>query len=202
MLTCYDATMPSADICGRLERGNDAQIVNAQTGYVNAGYTNFEGVSYVANYNVPLESVFFLKGLSDPGQLNLNLSVFNLKKLETSVSGLGFDLNKDAGEIGLPEWQWRLGARYAHGPWGFNWNTTFIDESVFDNAYTSETRDYLTVDSYYRHDISVQYEFNDRYAARVGINNLLNEAPPLGAGASGGYDVLGRYFFMGLTAQF
>lgn len=202
MLTCYDATTPSADICDRLERGNDAQIVNARTGYVNAGYTNFEGISYVANYNVPLESVFFLKGLSDPGQLNLNLSVFNLKKLETSVSGLGFDLNRDAGEIGLPEWQWRLGARYAHGSWGFNWNTTFIDESVFDNAYTSETRDYLTVASYYRHDISVQYEFNDRYAARVGINNLLNEAPPLGAGASGGYDVLGRYFFMGLTAQF
>jgi outer membrane receptor protein involved in Fe transport len=52
----------------------------------------------------------------------------------------------------------------------------------------------------------------ESYEVRFGINNVMDEDPPLssqvGSGAGNGntypqvYDALGRYMFMGLTAKF
>jgi outer membrane receptor protein involved in Fe transport len=62
-------------------------------------------------------------------------------------------------------------------------------------------------------DLLATFKVKDNYSFRVGVNNVLDQDPPL-AGASncpttscnqnvwGGYDNLGRYIFVGLTADF
>ncbi|MHB8528727.1 MAG: TonB-dependent receptor domain-containing protein, partial [Caulobacteraceae bacterium] len=70
------------------------------------------------------------------------------------------------------------------------------------------------VDAYNWFDLAGQWRFKDRYTLRAGVNNVFDKDPPiLGTGecpvvvCSGNtypqvYDALGRYMFVGLTADF
>jgi outer membrane receptor protein involved in Fe transport len=71
----------------------------------------------------------------------------------------------------------------------------------------------LKAQSYF--DLSAQYRLKDRYTFRIGINNVFDKEPPLVGSVAGGtaiyfngntyptvYDALGRYAFVGLTADF
>ena len=61
-------------------------------------------------------------------------------------------------------------------------------------------------------DIAASWTFMETYSVRFGINNVMDDDPPVsaavGSGAGNGntypqvYDALGRYVFMGLTAKF
>jgi outer membrane receptor protein involved in Fe transport len=61
-------------------------------------------------------------------------------------------------------------------------------------------------------DIAGAWTFMDAYTVRLGINNVLDDDPPLsgqvGSGAGNGntypqvYDALGRYVFMSVSAKF
>jgi outer membrane receptor protein involved in Fe transport len=60
-------------------------------------------------------------------------------------------------------------------------------------------------------DISANWQVTDTLSARVGINNVLDNDPPLsvsaGTGGNGNtypqlYDALGRYVFFGVSANF
>jgi len=76
--------------------------------------------------------------------------------------------------------------------------------AVFDWSKTLDSQNYL--------DISAVYTFAEKYTLTAGINNFLDEGPPLsgqvGAGFGNGntfpqvYDALGRYVFFGLSAKF
>ncbi len=62
-------------------------------------------------------------------------------------------------------------------------------------------------------DLAGVYEFSEKLSARVGINNVLDEAPPIAGGRAGPsvqgngnifpgmYDALGRYMFVGLSVK-
>jgi len=121
----------------------------------------------------------------------------------------------------LPELRTRLRTTWAT-PWNvdvsLNWR--FFDSvnietsssdpdladptAVFDWSKTLDSQNYL--------DISAVYTFAEKYTLTAGINNFLDEGPPLsgqvGAGFGNGntfpqvYDALGRYVFFGLSAKF
>jgi len=69
-----------------------------------------------------------------------------------------------------------------------------------------------TLDSQNYFDLSAVYTFAEKYTLTAGINNVLDESPPLsgqvGTGFGNGntfpqvYDALGRYVFFGLSAKF
>jgi outer membrane receptor protein involved in Fe transport len=70
----------------------------------------------------------------------------------------------------------------------------------------------LGAQSYF--DLAVSARLADRFNFRVGVNNILDRAPPVGGGAVVGapfgngntfpqvYDALGRYLFAGMTVDF
>jgi outer membrane receptor protein involved in Fe transport len=64
-------------------------------------------------------------------------------------------------------------------------------------------------------DLAAEYRFRDRYTFRVGVNNVFDKQPPLVGSSAGGnsiyfngntyptvYDALGRFAFLGVTADF
>ena len=69
-------------------------------------------------------------------------------------------------------------------------------------------------------DLLATFKVKDNYSFRLGVNNVLDKDPPLAGSGGGGfasncpagacnqnvyaqmYDTLGRYFFVGLTADF
>jgi outer membrane receptor for ferrienterochelin and colicin len=63
-------------------------------------------------------------------------------------------------------------------------------------------------DAYSYFDLAATWQVMDTVTLRAGVNNVLDNDPPLTATASNGntypqlYDSLGRYFFFGVTANF
>lgn len=124
-------------------------------------------------------------------------------------------------DCGTPNPEWRHTARVT---WSTPWNLDlslgwrYFDAVLIDNTSSNplitggfnevdrelESQNYL--------DIAGNYTFAENYSVRLGINNVLDDDPPLssqvGTGAGNGntypqvYDALGRYVFMGLTAKF
>ncbi len=214
MQSCYDQVGGSA-YCDAFQRDAQAQVIpgSPQVGYSNAGYLHFAATNYSVDWELPMAQLF--GGAADPGRLNLALNVLQMRKLNVSTSGLGFDEFKAVG-TGLlgssvvgptPEWQARFNARYARGPWTLNWNTQYIDSLVFSHTDTIENRDILGKASYTQHDASLQYRFNDHLALRLVVNNVFDTQPsdPVAQGA-GTYaelgDLIGRYYYFGVNYRF
>jgi iron complex outermembrane recepter protein len=238
---CYDSPDRPADACSRFQRGNSTLPANRQgqiltngeptgtgatatgpmTGFINAGYTNFEGFTAGIDYRVELADVLdgVFSGLwgGDPGRLAFDLDVFHVEKQETSVTGLGFDLNRDQGEIGNAKWRGKLETTYSKDPFTVVWTTNWIDESRFNNDFTPETRIPLKVDDYWLHDLSVTVDLDtwvddfgmgvlDDARLRFVVRNVFDKNPPFAAtnsaNAFGTYDFIGRLYQVGLTARF
>jgi len=231
MQVCYDSPNPPADACSRFQRGTSASAKPGQilgmgeavgngttaagplAGYVNAGYTNFQGYTWGAYYNLALEDVPGVRNLGGgrPGVLDLSLDFYHISKLETSVTGLGFDLNNDKTEIGQASNQWKAEIAYRRNPVTFNWTTTFIGKSLFNRDYTIETRWPLEVAAYYYHSAGMTYDLTElvghpmnvnKVQARFVVKNVFNQQPPYGTTGAGVYDLMGRYFEFGLKAKF
>tara|TARA_R110000782_G_scaffold268689_1_gene365573 strand:- start:106006 stop:109305 length:3300 start_codon:yes stop_codon:yes gene_type:complete len=200
--TCFDAPNPDSAICGLVQRDPMAQITFAKTGYVNAAYTDFKSINISANYRIDLDNLGVTRS---GGALQIGLDIVNTRKLATSVSGLGYDLNESAGEVSTPKWKGQLRLNYTNGPLSVFWSSQYVSSVKYDLLLTNEDQNVLGLPSYTKHDLSLQLEATDRFRFRAGVNNIFDKLPPYPAGANGAdfgaYDVLGRNFFVGVTAK-
>ncbi|MEO8114114.1 MAG: TonB-dependent receptor [Phenylobacterium sp.] len=231
---CYDSPSRPADACNRFQRGTAAgarpgQILSngdvgaggavsagPSTGYINAGYIHFEGFTAGADYHIDLADWDANWFNNNPGEIYFKTEVFHEKRNETSVTGLGFDLNRDHGEIGHAKYVYNVQTEYHRDPLSVTWTVNYIARSKFNNDFTLETRYPLSVAPYYLHDLAITYDltpWTDRAhigishaQARFIIKNVGDVEPPLGAtnsaNAFGVYDFIGRYYQFGLTAKF
>jgi iron complex outermembrane receptor protein len=226
---CYDSPVAQADACGRFLRGNAAsgtqagQVLTAdttqpgpRTGFINAGYTHFSGLTFGAHYDLDLADIGSMEQIwgTDPGRLNLSLDGFHEERRTTSVTGLGFDQVRSAGVVGDPKLRWRFSANYLHDPLSVTWTTNFVSSVAFNNDFTMETRYPLRVAHYFVHDLAISYKLDSLVGSPLGlhdlkarfiVNNVFDETPPYGlsaTGAAGVYDLIGRYYQIGLTGRF
>jgi len=233
---CYDSPDRSSDACSRFQRGTSAlptarqgQILTfgeavgngqnaagAQTGFINAGYIHFSGLTLGVDYTIELEEALggaFANWFNkNPGRLNFDFDYFHVDGQHTSVTGLGFDLNRDEGEIGNASAQWKLESSYTRGPLQIIWTTNYQSKSVFNNDFTFETRVPLKVGRYFLHDAAFIYDLSEvseqlgvgleGVQARFIIKNVLDEEAPFGTTGLGVYDPIGRYYQFGLRARF
>jgi iron complex outermembrane recepter protein len=184
-----------------------------RTGFINAGYTQFQGLTFGIDYQVDLTELSdigqWLNG--NPGRLKFEYDMFYVNKQQTSVTGLGFDLNDDKNEIGNADLQWKIEATWVRDPWAVVWTAVYIGKSEFNNDFTIETRHPLLVDSYMVHDLAFSYDLSslvegikpiDGLTARFVVKNVGDVEPPYGTTGIGVYDVIGRYYQFRLTARF
>jgi outer membrane receptor protein involved in Fe transport len=87
--------------------------------------------------------------------------------------------------------------------WTFSWLTRYIGEMNDTRFDGTNSFGYDVVDSYFKHDLRVAYDW-ERYRFVFGINNALDEDPPYvfasGINTDGFlYDVFGRYWFARVT---
>ena len=200
--TCYDSPVPPSAVCARFTRDNQAQVTSFSSGFVNAGYTRFAGESLTAAYTFDVNALPMVQTDSNAGRIGLNLRVFHTRRLQTSVSGTGFDLSDTEGTIGVARWTGQFDFRYARGPFKWSWTTHYIGESLFDRTFTGENRAQLTVAAYYLHDTVLAYDINKHFTARVGVNNVADTAPPYPTTGIGVYDQIGRFWFVGVNAKY
>jgi outer membrane receptor protein involved in Fe transport len=231
---CYDSPNRPADACRRFQRGTatgsrPGQILSAgdvgangvvsagpSTGFINAGFIHFEGLTAGASYRLNFEDFGAHWFDNNPGRIDWKWDIYHVKRLETSVTGLGFDLNRDQGEIGTPKWSYNMQTEYIRDPFTATWTVNYQARSKFNNDFTNETRAPLTVAPYYVHDLALTWDLSKwaeqahlgftGASARFIVHNLFDTAPPFGAETSANgiasYDQIGRYYEIGLTGRF
>lgn len=175
---------------------------------LNIGALEVTGVDFEANYSIDFADVGL--GNGGWGDLSIRLIGTYLDELNVIPSGDPAELDRDAGEIGTPEWQANLSVIYNRGPFSFNWRLRWIDASEFDvQDDDAENLDPAGFGSHAVSDTQFRYRFGagDRHDAYLGINNVFNREPPRGSRQSTSvqntiYDVVGRYFYLGASLRF
>jgi outer membrane receptor protein involved in Fe transport len=202
------------DSQGTLWLLSEAQIIATN---VNIGETKTSGWDVGLNYDLPM---------NDWGSLRFAfMGTFLDEYTVTPLPGVSqYDC---AGLFGtlcgtpLPELRTRLRTTWAT-PWSvdlsLNWrffDSVDIESSSSDPDLNDPTLIFpldKTLDSQNYFDIAAVYTYAEKYTFNFGINNVLDETPPLsgqvGTGFGNGntypqvYDALGRYVFFGISAKF
>mgnify|MGYP001604327605 FL=1 len=129
-------------------------------------------------------------------------------------------LNDDLGEYGNPEWRVNLTNIFDVGDWSFLLQSRYISEMIYDvqEDTTEATSGFYscvqagdtpclldeTMEDYWVHDVSAAWR-SDTWVVRLGVRNVLDEAPPitddnaLSVLGGIGYDLLGRTVFLNVT---
>ncbi|MGE3839854.1 MAG: TonB-dependent receptor [Hyphomonadaceae bacterium] len=226
--------VPSASAATQCYQGSDVlcQLIIRNTGNgrlwtgagvvigtnVNIGYQIASGFDLNANYRIDLADMGI--GGGDAGALSFSLVGTWLQTLKfNNGDGLGFyDCVGFFGSVcGQPSPRWRH--RFRAGwetPWDLELAGTwrYYGESEASIATPSAALpnrldSVFEAQSYF--DISGSWQLRDNASVRFGVNNILDDDPPISSviGTFGNgntfpqtYDSLGRYFFAGVTVDF
>lgn len=225
---CYDLPTPDQAACSRFQRGAAGQVlggsnqqgqilgsdlapngVGPQTGFVNAGYQDFSGFTVGVEYNIDIASFANRWGDVDLGNLAWDFDLFQTEIDRSSVTGLGFDEVNARNTLGRSDVRWKLDTIYRRAGFAALWTTRFTGEYERSNTDTIENTAPQTVGEQYLHDLSLAYTFEPNWGGflpreltgRLQVRNVLDSEPPRYT-ASTVYDLIGRYYQVGLTARF
>ncbi len=187
---------------------------------LNIGGLQTSGVDFSANYSVDLTDW----GMADYGSLGFSFAGTWLREYvtDTGLGGVngqydcvGYHSNQCA--PAQPEWRHRARVSWS-SPWNLEVAGTWryygeaevavLAGGTLNNGGTRIDR-YFDAENYF--DLSASWQVRDTTNLRFGVNNVLDNDPPLtpsaGTGGNGNtypqlYDAMGRYVFFGLTQDF
>jgi iron complex outermembrane recepter protein len=221
---CYGQNDAAA--CGRITRNAGGQLW-VGTGVVqdlnnNIGGLATSGLDFNANYSFDWEDL----GVANMGSVQLSFVGTLLNELITDT-GLGtassvYDCaGFYANQCGTPNPEYRHRARATWlTPWDMDLSATWRHYGEVELAVLNATTGTLNnggarIDRYFDAenylDLAATWQVMDTVTLRAGVNNVLDNDPQLSysVGTTGNgntypqvYDSLGRYFFVGVTANF
>jgi iron complex outermembrane recepter protein len=109
------------------------------------------------------------------------------------------------GEAQVPEWAFNTGLSVITGPARLTWQSFWQSKQLYqgvevedaDTAFAQPNQS----PNFWSHNVSFEYELNDQFTFRGGIQNLTNERP-YASEAAYPVSARGRSFFLGATARF
>ncbi|WP_231120347.1 TonB-dependent receptor domain-containing protein [Cognatilysobacter tabacisoli] len=187
---CFDndnfnaADVPNANqFCSRITRDANGQVTSIRTGFVNGEFLNYEGYSAEVRYQLRTDGY---------GDFNFAWIGNFPKSLEGSNNGVVSD--EGVGEIGNSERQYQFNTAWQRENLGLTFSANYLSGAVFDLLNTVESRDILSVDSYWSFNAGASYRFGEKAMLRFAVTNLTDEEPPFPAIGVGTYDLLGRRY--------
>jgi outer membrane receptor protein involved in Fe transport len=224
--TIFDVCMETghADYCGRIHRDEHGSIWMTPDGYTdvsrqNAGTLESEGIDLNANY---------LLGLGSSGFLVMDLMGSYLLRYDLSSPEYHFECAGYFGhDCGQPNsrWRHRLRATWESAirlnlslAWRYLGSADMDPGSPYDDLTDDEWLEYARLNlidqvrAYNWFDLAISYTMRNGVKFTLGVNNVLDEEPPLMPGYAdsrdiwfnlyGNYDPLGRYIFGSVQFNF
>jgi iron complex outermembrane recepter protein len=211
--------------------GGNVEATNVNIGYLKTSGVDFEanyrlplanwGMEGIGGIALAFTGTWLDKLETDPGLAALG---DNSEVLATSFDCAGLYGPNFCGTPN-PEWRHRLRVTWTTPVDGLslsvNWRyfgAVQSENAGSDNPYFDLTPIYnvdkkIPAQNYF--DATVTWRVKENYTLRVGVNNLFDRDPPIIGSQSGGasaffngntfpvvYDALGRFLFMGITADF
>jgi outer membrane receptor protein involved in Fe transport len=210
MQLCY--LQGDMDACQRIQRNANGQLW-VGTGNVTDLNVNIGGVE-TSGYDVSAAYGF---DMGTYGSMNLTVNGTYLDSFDVDPVGNAAYAYDCVGKYGndcftpTPEWRHRARANWATPVDGLDLSATwrYIGSVDIDTGATGRVDSTLDAQNYI--DLAGQWAAKDWVSFRFGVNNVLDEDPPLSAsvGTTGNgntypqtYDALGRYIFLGATFDF
>ncbi len=206
---CFNATGenptydPNNSYCVLFQRDPlSGNIVNTFENNANLGKVITSGVDLQVDWRLALDEV----GASNWGSIDVNTVVSWLENYEDNVVAGGVFTQREgtiASVFGrtFPEWKSLTSINWTNGAFGLGARWRRVGEmQIFNTEDTLPSIDYF--------DLNGSWAVNDAVVLRAGVNNLTDEEPNVFApGVQANtdpstYDVLGRRYYVGLTARF
>lgn len=180
----------------------------------NIGFLQAQGVDFAAAYGIDMGSMG-----------NLGLAMNLTRQLKTDLrfteNGPVYECVGTIGKICLrptPEWRWIQSTTWTRGPATLQLRWRRIGELTLDSVARGETQasDFAVpkISAYDYFDLSGSFAITDAITLRAGVDNILDDLPPIVGNTYGGtvensgntfpstYDPLGRLYFLSATARF
>jgi iron complex outermembrane receptor protein len=195
---------PTNTYCTLFQRDTGTgQLNNTFETNANLGILRTSGVDFQIDWRAALSDL----GAPDWGQLALNVTGSWLENWERQDLP-GSDFTNRTGTISnsfgltLPEWKFLTSLNWNSGPVGLGvrWRYQGEVENFNNRANVIDGIDYF--------DLNASWAVNDTVSLRAGVNNVTDELAPVYAPAIASntdpstYDLLGRRYYVGLTARF
>jgi outer membrane receptor protein involved in Fe transport len=202
---------PDNFYCGLFSRLGSGNITNVQLNQVNLAAWKISGVDVQLDWAFDLADV----GLPDnAGRLETNVVVSHLETFKKQARP-GAPFLENAGTIGsdlsggaYPEWKWTASFTWNMDPLRVMFRWRHIDSMLDFRNVPVFSPTAVNPPTYNAYDLVGWWTLNERVSFRAGVNNLTDKQPPLFTSYSNSntdpstYDVLGRRYFVGLTARF
>ncbi|MEO0590040.1 MAG: TonB-dependent receptor [Pseudomonadota bacterium] len=200
---CYDSSTFPNDFCDSFTRNRDpasAQFLGFNSFTLTTiNFVSIEtaGIDASINYGFDVGEHTFAVGVN--GSWVDKIDFFFDPTDPTAV-------DPELGEIGRPEWSGTGTASWSYGGFNLGYSLQYLSEMTLGDVeidtVDAQFGDVGFADEYFIHDLTGSYRFqDDRYEVYGGINNLTNEKP---FATERAYPVnpVGRYFFLGVRANF
>jgi iron complex outermembrane receptor protein len=184
-----------AGACSRVIRDDTGTITTVYAYSQNIAQFETSGFDFEATYRLPLSSL--------PGSLSFRALATYVEKL---VFNSGANIRDTAGSVGdsvpsgLPKWRGTFSAAYQTDSLVVDARIRYVGGGDFNKAQNI-VNSRIGARTYV--DLGADFTFLDNYTVFGRVTNLFDEKPPLITTTySPHYDVVGRYYTVGLRASF
>ena len=198
--------------CRAIQRsGVDFSLASVDTPRTNQSSLGTAGIDAGLAFRTDVAA---LTGRGWLGRLDTHLSVSwlafyhqRLSAIEPTLDFAGTIAASDVGYLTLPRWKGLLDLDWTSGPVGLSLSGRFIDGMENRIHRIDPTADATGVGPAWYWDLSAVWSLGRRLELRAGVQNLFDRGPELyrpnvDAGTEPStYDVIGRRYWMGLTAR-
>jgi outer membrane receptor protein involved in Fe transport len=203
---CYNDTEvggAGSPFCDVVQRRSDGTIEFVSLTSANVAEQTLKGFDILGSYDMDFMG----------GDMRINyVGTYTTESKFTPYPGA--DPTDCAGSFGLaicfeplPEYKHRATANWSNDDWTAMLSWRYVGETTDDDPGTEYSVEKIDGTSYF--DAAGTYRFSDNYSITLGIDNLLDESPPiLGDNQEQAntwpatYDVFGRTYFLRATAEF
>lgn len=187
---------------------NPGSLFTVSAQQINVAASNTSGLDFTLTYGI--RTADWLD--RDYGNLRFHIIGNYLDKLrfiplagQPAVEGAGTAGGGADGGV-APKWSTNIDITWTYEHWAVDWNLdwtaavyrgTRVEVAAQPDLYANRYKRYP---QRFQNDVQVSYLFDSGLSAYAGINNLFYEKPAIGAAAYP-YDPLGRFFYVGFTAE-
>jgi iron complex outermembrane recepter protein len=188
-------------------------LTSASTGFISATNANLakvqtDGIDVNVRWRFDINE--FVGGEENLGTLLVDGSGTYLKNYETtslpgdqSAESTGF-IGAGTGGTAQPRWKSALGATWAMGDLAIGWRWTHVS-GMQAISWTPTNNNVQETQPYNQHFLNAAYQLTPEFQLSISVDNVLDEDPQVYTGGfqyntdPSTYDVIGRYYSIGVT---